>query len=69
MKEINEELEDFYESYDDSKKSKLRILFDDFGVTAEDYAGMKLSDIKPVYSTKKVIIHQPKSSSNENSLF
>lgn len=66
---INKELEDFFESYDDSKIKRLKLLVSDLTIEAEDYTGTKLSEFKPVYATKKVIVHVPEVRPSDNSLF
>jgi len=66
---INKELEDFFESYDDSKVKRLKLLINNLTIESESYAGTKLSEFKPIYSTKKVIVHKPEISISDNSLF
>jgi len=61
-------MDDFFDSHNDSKQSKLRILYDELSISSDYKGGIELP-IEPVLNTKKVIIHVPEKPKSENSLF
>jgi hypothetical protein len=62
-----DEIEDFFNDYEESKNTKLKMLIDEFASDNLSYSGLETFEIKPVLSkSENIIITNINSKKNNN---